>query len=133
MSEREAFSRWVDVTTEAWTTDERKGGTPRMAEVSLCAGIVVDARGTSVRIEAGGAGNTTTIYLWPDEERALYEALRVRFDAGHREAVQKAALAKLTALEQQVLREAFGPMEAAAARAEPSGEKAPKRKAMPAR
>jgi hypothetical protein len=102
--DREAFAFWTDVTTEAWTTDERKGRDAKKVEVGLCAGIVVEAGGVSVRVEAGGAGNVTCAALSREKERALYEALRVRFDAEHRARVEQAALAKLSPLEQDVLR-----------------------------
>lgn len=121
-NKRAAFEVWNDMEITGMDADDGSDVSVRVA-----VGLVVDDRG--LRIGVGGVRGTFAEHSI--DERALYEALRVRFDAGHREAVQKAALAKLTALEQQVLREAFGPMEAAAARAEPSGEKAPKRNGKP--
>ena len=123
-NKRAAFEVWNDMEITGMDADDGSDVSVRVA-----VGLVVDDRG--IRIGVGGVRGSFAEHSIG--ERALYGAPRVRFEAGHREAVQNAALAKLSALEQQVLREAFGPMEAAAARAEPSGEKAPKRKARPAR
>lgn len=119
---KEAFAEWAS--GEIVATDGDDG---ERVNARFCIGIVVDARGVSVQAE-GVAGSGFIAGLSQAEERALYEALRARFDSAHREAVRQAALAKLSPLEQDVLRQAWGPVAV-----DPSGEKLPKRTARPAR
>lgn len=94
---KEAFAFWKDARIDGHIGDDK------FAEVGACAGIVVDERGASVRLN-GARGTFCVAYLGPEKERALYEALRARFDVEHRAALEQSALAKLSPLEQEVLR-----------------------------
>lgn len=120
--QKESFAKWTS--GEVVATDGDDGA---RVNARFCIGIVVNARGVSVQAE-GVAGSGFIAGLSVAEECALYEALRVRFDSAHREAIQRAALTKLSPLEQDVLRQAWAPVAV-----DPSGEKPPKRNARPAR
>lgn len=102
-NEREAaFAFWSDMEVE---TSDGDGGEPVKARV--CVGLTIGAHG--VRLVAEGTrGATYQAGLTNEQERALYEALRTRFDTEHRRAVEHAALAKLSPMEQEVLRARWG-------------------------
>lgn len=98
---KEAFSFWSSATVDGYI------GSDRFAEVTIGSSIVVDERGVRLRIE-GARRSFSEVILGTEKERALYEALRARFDERHREAVAQAALAKLSPLEQEALRQRWG-------------------------
>lgn len=102
-NEREAaFAFWSDMEVE---TTDGDGGEPVKARI--CAGVVIGAHG--VRLVAEGTRRATyQAALTNEQERALYEALRARFDTEHRAALEQSALAKLSPLEQEVLRARWG-------------------------
>lgn len=94
---KEAFAFWKDARVDGQT------GADKFAEIGVCGGFVVDERGARLCVE-GARGTFLWADLGPEQERALYEVLRARFDAEHRRAVEQTALAKLSPLEQEVLR-----------------------------
>ena len=95
---KEAFAFWKHAKIDAHIVGDR------FAAIGAYAGIVVDEHGVSVRVE-GARGTACITYLDPGKELALYEALRTRFDERHREMIAQTALAKLTPLEQEALRQ----------------------------
>lgn len=97
-NEREhSFAKWRDTEIRTWAA----GDTIVHARFSM--GLIVGPRGLmiaqGVQDEQHEHGFTAT------EERAIYEALRMRYDAKHKAAVEQSALAKLTPLEQEALRQ----------------------------
>ena len=98
---QEAFAFWNDPRVKAYGSDNK------IVEVLVEAGIVVNDKGVCLRVE-GARGEFAWKYMDREQECALYEALRVRFDEKHRAAVEQAALAKLSPLEQDALRRRWG-------------------------